>query len=288
MILITGATGGFGKASIDFLLKKGISSNKIAALVRDETKAEDLKIKGIQIKIGDYDDYNAVKKAMQGIEKLLLVSGSDIANRSSQHKNLVKAAQETGVKQILYTSFVRKNETQTSPIAMVAQSHIFTENIIKASGIAYTILRNNIYLDMLPMFLGEKVLETGVFFPVGDTKSAFATRSDMAEAAANILLGNGHENKEYELSNTENSSFQDIADVLSSLAGKTISYFSPDSETYRKNLLDAGVPTEYVGIFGGFAEAMKQGEFTSTNRDLEALLGRKPTSAKEFLAEIYR
>lgn len=287
MILITGATGVLGKETINFLLKKGYPAGNIIALVRDDSKAADLKASGVVTISGNYDNYNSLLSAMKGVEKVLLVSGDDVVKRASQHENVVKAAKESGVKHILYTSFHRKNETETSPIAFVAQSHIHTENIIKSSGLTYTILRNNIYLDMLPVFLG-KVLETGVFYPAGDAKSAFASRNDMAEATANILAGQGHENKEYNLSNTENISFQDVADILNAITGKTISYLNPDSTTYQKALAEAEVPAEYIGFFAGFAEAIKQGEFASGNTDLEKLLGRKPTSAKEFLTSVYK
>jgi len=156
MILITGSTGNYGKATIDFLLKKGFSANSISALVRDVTKAEDLKTKGINLKIGDYDNYASLVEAFKGVDKLLLVSGNDVVNRGKQQINAVNAAKEAGVKHIIYTSFVRKNDSETSPIAFIAKSHIETEKQIKASGMAYTILKNNLYLDVLPMFLENK------------------------------------------------------------------------------------------------------------------------------------
>ena len=287
MILVTGATGNYGKATIDFLLKKGISSNSISALVRDVAKAEDLKTKGINLKIGDYDNYATLVEAFKGVDKLLLVSGSDVVNRGKQQENAVKAAKEAGVKHILYTSFERKNDTQTSPISFLAKSHIDTENLIEASGLTYTIFRNNLYLDALPMFFGEQVLTTGIFLPAGDTKSAFALRNDMAEATANVLTGQGHENKEYSLSNTENTSIQEIAQDLSEIVGKQINYVSPPQNIYVETLTGAGVPTEYVGMFAGFAEAIKQGEFSTEKTDLENLLGRKPMTAKAFLKEVY-
>ncbi len=287
MILVTGATGNYGKATIDFLLKKGISASNISALVRDLEKAEDLKTKGINLKIGDYDNYAKLVEAFKGVDKLLLVSGSDIVNRGKQHENVVKAAKEARVNHILYTSFERKNDTETSPIAFLAKPHIDTENLIKASGITYTILKNNLYLDVLPMFFGEQVLETGIFFPAGDTKSAFASRNDMAEATANILTSKGHENKEYSLSNTENISIQEVALSLSEVVGKQVNYVSPPQAVYVETLTTAGVPAEYVSMFASFAEAIKQGEFTSKKTDLENLLGRKPITAKAFLKEVY-
>lgn len=287
MILVTGATGHFGKAIIDFLIKKGIPANNISALVRDATKAQDLKTKGINLKIGDYDNYASLLEAFKSVDKLLLVSGTDVVNRGKQHVNAVNAAKEAGVKHIIYTSFERKNETEASPIALLAKSHIDTENHIKASGMAFTILRNNLYLDALPMFFGEQVLETGIFLPAGDTKSAFALRKDLAEAAANILTSQGHENKEYALSNTENISLQEIAQDLTAIAGKQINYVSPPQDVYVETLTKAKVPAEYIGMFAGFAEAIRQGEFSAEKTDLENLLGRKPTTAKAFLKEVY-
>ena len=287
MILVTGATGNFGKSTIDFLLKKGYSSTNIVALVRDEEKAKDLKGKGITLRLGDYNNYDQLVNAFTGIDKLLLVSGSDIANRSNQHENVIKAAKQAGVKHIFYTSFERKNETETSPINFVAASHLATENWIKNSGLNYTIFRNNLYLDVLPWFFGDKVLDSGVFFPAGDTKSAFASRNDMAEATANVLLSEGHENKVYTFSNIENVSIAEVTKSLSEIVGKDIAYINPTNEVYVETLNKANVPSDFVAMFAGFAEAIKQGEFEVHKPDLEAILGRKSTTAKQYLAQVY-
>ncbi|MFC4211245.1 SDR family oxidoreductase [Pedobacter lithocola] len=287
MILVTGATGNYGKSTINALLNKGISASIISALVRDAAKAEDLKAKGISLKVGDYDNYAGLVEAFKGVDKLLLVSGTDLVNRTEQHKNVVKAAKEAGVKHILYTSFERKNESETSPIYFLAKSHLETEKLIKESGLTYTIFRNNLYLDVLPMFFGEQVLDTGILFPAGDTKSAFALRDDMTEATANVLASEGHENKEYSLSNTENISLQEIAQNLSEIVDRDINYVSPPQDVYVETLTKAGVPAQYVGMFASFAETIKQGEFSSEKTDLENLLGRKPLTAKAFLKEVY-
>ena len=199
----------------------------------------------------------------------------------------MNAAKQAGVKHILYTSFTRKNETGGSPIEVVAQSHIETEKLIKASGIAYTILKNALYADVLPLFLGDKVLETGVFLPAGEGKVSFATRKDMAEAAAVILASLGHENKEYILAGDNNYSLNDVAVFLSELTGKEIPYTSPATEVYTETLTKAGVPLEYAGMFAGFGAAIAQGEFETVVTDLAALLQRKPTTLKEYLQSVY-
>ena len=286
MILVTGATGHLGKAVINFLLQKGIKADNIIALVRDEAKAVDLKEKGIILRKGDYHDYASLVPAFKEVEKLLLVSSGDFNDRSQQHINVVNAAKEAGVKHILYTS-VHGREDKPSVIPFVVQSHLDTEEAIKKSGIHYTILRNTLYADMLPMFLGEKVTETGVFIPAGNGKTPFATRLDMAEAAAVVLTTSGHEDKVYSIASSTVYSFSDIAATLSELAGKTIPYIDADPVQYKEALTQAGVPQEYIGIMGGFAEAIKQDEFNAASNDLEKLLGRKPASLKEFLQTAY-
>lgn len=286
MILITGATGHLGKAVINFLLQKGTPANEIIALVRDEAKATDLKEKGITLRKGDYHNYASLAAAFKGVDKLLLVSSGDFNDRSGQHINVVNAAKEAGVKHILYTS-VQSKEDKPSAIPFVVQSHFDTENAMKNSGIPYTILRHTLYADVLPMFLGEKVAETGVFIPAGNGKAPFATRLDMAEAAAAVLTTKGHENKVYPITSTSVYSFKDIAVTLSELAGKNIPYIDADPEQYKEALTQAGVPQEYIGMMGGFAEAIRQGEFDEASEDLEKLLGRKPASLKEFLKTVY-
>ncbi len=281
MILITGATGQLGKATIDFLLKK-IPADKIAVLARDKSKAADLKAKGIDVRIGDYNDYSSLVNAFKGIDKLFFVSGNDVAIRQKQHEAVVRAAKEAGVKHIIYTSFARRNESDTNPLGILATSHIETDKLIKASGIPYTIMLNGLYADVLPMFFGDKVLETGIFLPAGDGKAAYTTRLDIAEAAANLLTTEGHENKEYKIANTENYSLQDAAAILSDLSGKSVSYTSPTAEVYTDTLSKAGVPMEYIGMFASFSEAIKQGEFKTSTTDLEKLLGRKPVTLKNY------
>lgn len=286
-ILITGATGQFGSATIDFILKK-MSADNLVALVRDENKATELKAKGVEVRVGNYDDYASLLVAMKGIEKVLLISGNDIANRQKQHENVINAAKETGVRHLVYTSFMRKNETKTSPLGMVAKSHIETDKFLINSGLTYTIMLNNLYADILPMFFGPQVLEAGIFLPTEDGLAAYATRSDMAEAAANILTGTGHENKKYVIANTENYSMDDAAEILSEIKGEEVEYASPTNKDYVETLVKAGFPPPMANSLVGFCEAIKQGEFATETTNLETLLGRKPTSLKDYFISVYK
>lgn len=286
-LLVTGATGPFGQKAIETLLAKD-SGDTVFGLVRNPEKAESLKEKGVDIRVGDYNNPESLVTAFEGIDKILFVSGSDLSNRSEQHKNVVDAATKAGVKHVVYTSFQRTNETESSPIYMVAESHMNTEKWLAESGMDYTILLNNVYMDFIPMFIGDQVLETGtIYLPVEDGQGAFALRSDMAEAAANVLTGEGHENKTYDFGNTESYSFQDVADILSEISGKEINYVSPSVGEFMKTMKEAGVPDAAAGMSAGFSSAIAQGEFTKANDDLKKLLGREPVSLKEFLTQVY-
>lgn len=287
-ILITGANGNYGKTTLSFLLKKGLPAHQLVGLVRNADSGSELKNLGIEVKIGDYENYGSLVEAFRGIEKVLLISGTDVANRAKQHENVINAAKEAGGKHIVYTSIERKNESETSPLTFVAKTHLETEKLLKESGLSYTILRNTLYLDFLPMFLGENVLETGIYLPAANGIAGLALRSEMAEAAANILSSEGHESKEYQFSNSENVSFEEIAGILKEITGKEVAYFSPDSETFSQTLLAAGVPGEFVAILAGFAKGIAEGELETSTTDLENLLGRRPTSVRDFLKSVYQ
>lgn len=286
-ILVTGATGNFGTAAIESLLKKGTDKNSITALVRDETKAAELKALGITIKTGNYDNHASLLAAFKDVDKLLFISSSEIENRSEQQVGVVKAAKEAGVKHIIYTSLERKTDSENTSLSFVLNSHIATENAIKESGMNYTFLRNNLYLDILPFFLGEKVSETGIFLPAADGKIGFTLRSEMAEIAANVLTSDGHENKHYHISATEPVSFGDVAAMLTGITGKEISYHSPDYQNYVSTMQAAGAPDEFTFMLGGFSEAARHGELAGGFSEAEKLLNRKLTTVKDFLTQKY-
>lgn len=222
MILVTGATGNLGKATINSLLNKGIPVNDITALVRDETKAAEFKSKGIQVKVGDYEDFESLKSAFQGVDKLLLISSSsDIAHRFEQHKNVINAARETGVGHIIYTSFDMKN-LQQSIMGKEVQYHAYTADYLKQIAIPYTLMDNTMYADMIPFLSGKDILNNGIYIPAGDGKTPFLPITEMAEANAVVMTTPGHENKEYIIAAETAFSFAEIAEQLSDITGKKI------------------------------------------------------------------
>lgn len=291
MILVTGATGQFGSKAINHLLNKGVNASEISALVRDAAKAQSLKDKGIELQVGDYTDYDSLVKAFQGVDKLLLISSNDrgtVENRTAHHINVIKAANDAKVKHIVYTSFVRKPKFEESAISAFQNSHVQSEQFLKDSGINYTILQNGIYLEMIPIFAGEKVTETGVImYPAQDGKASWVLREELAEAAAHVLTTEGHENKIYPLTNTESVSFEEIAQELSGTWGKEIQYQSPSVNAFESILRQFQVPALYIGMFTMWAMAQAQGALDLDDANLASFLGRKPTTVKQFIELVY-
>lgn len=291
MILVTGATGQFGSKAIDHLLNKGVRPSEISALIRNAANAEDLKSKGIEVKVGDYTDYDSLVKAFQGVEKLLLVSSNDrqaVEYRTVQHINVIKAAKEANVKHIVYTSFVRKATFEDSSIAAFQNSHAETEAYLIANGVDYTILQNGIYLEMIPVFAGEKVAETGVIlFPAQDGQASYVLREELAEAAAHVLTTEGHEKQIYSLTNSSSVSFGEIAKAIGDHLGKDVEYQSLAVELFESKMKAFGVPDLYIGMFTMWAMAQAQGTMDVVDDTLERFLGRKPTTMPRFITQVY-
>jgi len=287
MILVTGATGNLGKATIHSLLNRGIAPNDITALVRDETKAAELKSKGVQIRLGDYQDFESLKSAFHGVDKLLLISSSsDIVNRFEQHKNSINAARETGVGHIIYTSFDMKNLHQSIMGAEV-QYHAYTADYLKQIGIPYTLMDNTMYADMIPLLSGRDILNNGISIPAGDGKTPFLPITEMAESLAVVLTTAGHENKEYVITAETAFSFSEIADLLSDITGKTITYHQPKINSYITQLIQTGVSEDDAAYMARFCGAIANGEFDTNKSDVKKLLGRSPVSLKDFLQNVY-
>lgn len=284
MILITGANGHLGGATIDFLLKKNPNA-KIKALVRSEEKGKDLKAKGVEIAIGDYLNYDSLPDAMEGAETILLISSSTLSNRYSQHANAIKAAKESGVRHIVYTSFLKANPDSKFSAGI---DHFKTEELIKNSGMSYTIMRNTYYADFLPNIIGNAVETGAIFYSAGNAKVNFALRSEMAEANAVVLSNpSAHKNKVYEITSASKYSFEEIAEFLSELTGKQIKYVDIPVEMLKENIMKSGLPEEVADLMGSIAESMKAGEFDFVDSTLENIIGRKPADLKDFLRNVY-
>ena len=285
-ILVTGANGHYGTGVLKALINRGSAKENIYAMVRNKVKAADLQSLGIHVVYGDYEDYDSLLKAFSGIDKLLFVSSSELKNRTLQHKLVVKAAKKAGVRHIHYTSQQHKSDHRDSPIYFIMRSHLATESAIVNSGMDFTILRNAVYMDMLPEFLGENVAEHGIFLPAGQGKIAFTLRSEMAETAAAILTSQGHKNKIYEIAGNS-ISFTEIAQQIAEIKGHNITYLSPEPKVFINAAVKKGVSSMLVKMLAGFSQAALIGELESQSSHMEKILERKPSQVTGFLQQLY-
>lgn len=287
MILITGSTGNLGKLTLTELLKLKPAKD-VAVLVRKESeKSKALAALGVEVRIGDYSDYDSLLQAFKQIETLFFVSTHEAAQNLAVHGNVIQASIKSGVKRIVYTS-TQGDKTLNTESGSSADLHSWTESEIKNSGINYTILRNAPYMESLPLILGDRVLENGFTIPAGDGKLSFATRTDMAIASAMVLNSGGHDNKTYEFGGTKSYGFKEIVAVLSDIAKRKLSYISPEPKIYKNQCLDAGIPEPYIAANLGFASQVKDGYFDHPTQELASILGREPVSIETFLKENYK
>lgn len=284
MILVTGATGHLGTAVIGHLLTK-TPANKIAAFARDAGKAADLKEKGVEVCVGSYDDTASLDRAMQGVEKILLIASNDEKNRLSQHRNVVDAAKKAGVNCVAYTS--RNLKHRSTLVNKLMEGHFQTEDYIKESGLNYVLFRNALYMDVIPQFVGEKVFETGINLPAGQGRVAYALRSEMGEAIANVLAEDGCDSRIYQLTGSQSCTFGDAATALTDLSGGEVKYTPVEKSAFEAQMKQRGTPEPVIEKVVGFITDIKNGQEEEVNSDLENLLGRKPKSLKEGLKSLY-
>ena len=272
---ITGASGQLGRLVIAHLSKK-VAKENLVALVRNPEKVSDL---GIEARAFDYDQPENLSAALNGIDSLLLISGSEIGKREQQHKNVVDAAKNAGVKSITYTSLLHAD---TSTLVL-APEHLATEEAIKASGMAFTLLRNGWYTENYTASV-PGALQHGAFIgSAGEGKISSAARNDYAEAAALIVAENNHQGKTLELSGDEFYTLTDLAKELSAQAGKEIPYQNLSENDFTKALEQVGLPEPVAQVYAGFDTAASKGDLYDEGTTLSQLLGRKTTSLSEVI-----
>jgi len=281
MYAVTGSTGNFGALAIQSLLDQGITPSSIAAIARNEAKTEGLKAKGVIVRIADYNDKASLESALKGVERLLIVSGSEVGQRAEQHHNIIAAAKSAGVGRVAYTS-ITQAATSTNPLA---SEHKATEEELKASGIEYTILRNNWYLEN---FAGDVAgaKQSGVIAAAVKTgKVASALRGEYAEAAVRALAGEGHVGKTYELGGLP-WSYTEFADAVSTVVGRPVQFKTITEAEKKAALVGFGLPDGMAAFYAMLDTSIENGTLSYHSDDLAKLLGRKPLSLVEGIRKI--
>jgi NAD(P)H dehydrogenase (quinone) len=272
---ITGATGQLGRLVVE-KLKQRVDSEKLVALVRSPDKAVDL---GIEAKAFDYTKSETLVDALQGIDYLLLISGSEVGHRKAQHQNIIEAARKAGIKWIVYTSLLHADSSSLS----LAAEHVETEEILKSSGIPYTILRNGWYTENYTASV-PSALGAGAFIgSAGDGKISSAAREDYAEAAAVVLTSEGHVGKVYELAGDMAYTLKDLAAEISSQTGKDIPYNNLSEEEYAGVLNSFGLPEGLAQAIASWDIGASKGDLFDDGHVLSKLIGRPTTALAEVV-----
>lgn len=284
-ILVTGVSGYLGRETLLHLLKRRPATD-LVGLARDPGKVSDLADLGVEIRQGDYLDYGSLLAAFTGVETVMLVATTAFSDRNTQHFNAIAAARQAGVKHLVFTAIIRR-EGSSFILPEGTVQDTFAEQMLQASGLTYTIVRHPPYLETIQFQIGDKAFESGIRVPAGDGKAGYALRDELGEAQAVILTEPGHENKAYSLAG-DPVSFKDIAAILSDIRGRDVPYVTvSDSDYVEEVFVSEGLP-EFLGQFAlAWVTGINLGEYDNTTDDLETLLGRKPTTAAEYLRENY-
>jgi NAD(P)H dehydrogenase (quinone) len=280
-ILVTGATGNIGRKTLRHLLKRKPAGDLIG-LARDPKKAADLAAEGIEIRQGDYLDYGGLVHAFTGVEKVMLVSAVAFSDRNTQHANAINAARAAGVRHIVFMPIIHK-EGSAFVMPEVTTEDVFAVEAIKASGLDYTIVSHPPFLESVEFFIGGTAFQSGILAPAGEGKAGYASQEDLAEAHAVVLSEAGHENRTYALFGGPAVSFADIAGILSDISDKPVPFRVGPDQDYVDHLMAAGLPEPAARFALAWVQGINAGEWDGKTGDLERLLGRKPTTATEFL-----
>jgi NAD(P)H dehydrogenase (quinone) len=281
MIAITGATGQLGQHVIESLLKT-VPASQIVAIVRNPAKATALSQQGITVRQADYSDEVAFTTALQGIDKLLLISSSEVGQRAPQHRNVINAAKAAHVKFIAYTSLLHAD---TSPLGL-ADEHVATEKMLAESGIAYALLRNGWYTENY-LASAPAALEHGVFIgAAGEGKIASATRADYAAAAARVISEEGHAGKTYELAGDAGWTLSQLAAELATQSGKKVVYQNLSEADFAAALKGFGLPAGLADMLADSDVGASKGGLFDGSHTLSKLIGRPTTSLADSVKGI--
>lgn len=280
MIVISAAGGKLGTALADELVKRGKASGVRLATRAPEKLAHRVS-QGFETVRADYGDPASLSAAYSAADIVLVISGEGPNEvRIAQHRNAFEAAKAAGARRILYTSAV--NPTSASRFGW-ARAHEASEATLKSLGVAYTILRDNSYYSNIAALLTQ-AKETGALpFPGIDAKVAYVDHADVAGALAGALLGEGHENKVYEISGANAYSIVDLAALLTEVAGREVKAVEAPLSAFEENFRTMGWPEFVVEGVAGFFAAMGAGEYAATSQDVERLAGRPSTTARDYV-----
>ncbi|MCW2917886.1 MAG: hypothetical protein JWN52_5954 [Actinomycetia bacterium] len=282
MIIVTGATGQLGRRIVEQLLRR-VPADQVGVSVRDPEKARVFAERGVRVRSGSFTDPASLAQAFEGASQVLVVSVDKLGDEAvEQHRVAIEAAATAGARRIVYTSHMGANP---SSHFVATRDHAATEELLRASGVPFTSLRNGFYATSVLQFMGP-ALETGKIVLPEDGPVSWTTHADLAEAAAVVLTDeNRFDGPTPPLTATEAVDFDRVAAIASELTGKTITRVTVGDDDYRASLVEHGVPEPAVDVLLGIFAASRAHEFAAVDTTLTTLLGRPPASLEAFVRD---
>lgn len=277
MIMLTGATGKIGGETAKQLIAKGV---KLRALVRDAGKAADLKAAGVELVIGDIADADTVREALNGADKafLLLPNGEHQEANEKQFTDLCVAE---GVRHLVKMSSMEAVPTARTPIP---RAHWTVEEYIRASGLGWTMVKPNFFMQNL-LASAKSIKEQGRFsLPMGDGTTGMADARDIGAVCAEVLAGNGHAGKSYEITGPELLTFKQVAERFSEVLDRKIEYVPMPMAQFRERMNQILKPWHLNAVCELFQEIADIG-LDHTTDTFKKLIGREPMSVKKFIED---
>ncbi len=282
-LLVTAATGQLGRLVVAQLLQ-AVPAERIAVAVRDPAKAADWARAGVQVHRANYDDAAAVDRAMTGIDRVLLISSSEMGRRTAQHGNVIDAARRAGVKLLAYTSVLRAD---TSKLPVVDE-HLATEGAIRASGVPFALLRNGWYTENYTAGVPAAVAHGAVLGSSGAGRISAAARADYAAAAVAVLTTDGHAGHTYELAGDTAFTMAEFAAEVARRSGRPVVYKDLPEPAFGEVLAHAGLPGPLAALIASCSAVAAGGELFDDGHHLSHLIGRPTTPWADTIAAAVR
>lgn len=279
MILVTGASGQLGRLIVANLIQRGTPANQIVAAVRSPEKAQDLAEQGIIVRQADYTDTASLTAAMEGVKRVVLVSSSEVGQRTPQHKNLIQAAKDAKVELLAYTSIL---DAQNSPLALAAE-HVETEQALLDSDVPHVLLRNGWYSENYTGTVAMAIEHGAVLGSAEEGKYATAARADYAEAAAVAITAENQAGKVYELAGDNAFTLAEYAQKISQVSGKNVVYQNLPEAEYAKVLVQVGLPEGLAAILADSDVGASKGGLFNDSKALSTLIGRPTTPIEDSI-----
>jgi len=276
---VTGATGKLGRLVLDELLQKTDASN-VVALARDPTALQAYDQLGVDVRQADYDDPGSVEAALQGVDRVLLISGNAVGQRERQHGAVIDAAKKAGASYLAYTSVLNAQDSKL----LLAAEHVLTENLLGKSGLNYDVLRMPWYSENYTSALAPSIEHGAIYGATGNGRLSTATRADLAGGAVGALLDSPG-GKIYEFAGDESWSMAEFAEEVGRQAGKPVQYVNQSEADYAKTLEGAGLPAAAAGFLASTSYLAGHGELYSESKDLSTLSGRPTTPIQETIRQ---